>query len=250
MPPAPVPRPPCFRMLSIRDLRASYGPVAVLKGISLDVAEGEVVALIGANGAGKTTTLMTISGIVSRRSGSITFCDEEIGGLAPHQIVRKGICHVPEGRRIFPRLSVRENLEMGAYLQTDAKKVGQDLDHVFTLFPVLKERHAQRGGTLSGGEQQMLAIGRALMSRPKLLLLDEPSLGLSPLMVGKIFEMIKRISREGKTILLVEQNAHAALTLADRGYVMETGQVVLSDQADRLLKNPRVQSAYLGAGTS
>jgi branched-chain amino acid transport system ATP-binding protein len=235
-------------MLSIKNLETSYGPVAVLKGISLDVAAGEVVALIGANGAGKTTTLMTISGIVPPHSGSITFCDEEIAGLSPHQIVQRGICHVPEGRRIFPRLSVRENLEMGAYLQTNARKVKEDLDHVFTLFPLLKERESQRGGTLSGGEQQMLAIGRALMSRPKLLLLDEPSLGLSPLMVGKIFEMIKEISRQGKTILLVEQNAHAALTLADRGYVMETGQVVLSDQADRLLKNPRVQSAYLGTG--
>ena len=237
-------------MLSIKNLETSYGPVAVLKGISLEVVAGEVVALIGANGAGKTTTLMTISGIVPRRSGSITFCGEEIGGLSPHQIVQRGICHVPEGRRIFPRLSVRENLEMGAYLQTDSRKAGEDFERVFTLFPLLKERASQRGGTLSGGEQQMLAIGRALMSRPRLLLLDEPSLGLSPLMVGKIFEMIKEISRQGKTILLVEQNAHAALTLADRGYVMETGEVVLSDQADRLLKNPRVQSAYLGTGTS
>lgn len=237
-------------MLSIKNLETSYGPVAVLKGISLEVAAGEVVALIGANGAGKTTTLMTLSGIVPRRSGSILFCGEEIGGLSPHQIVRRGICHVPEGRRIFPRLSVRENLEMGAYLQTDSKTAREDLDYVFSLFPLLKERAPQRGGTLSGGEQQMLAIGRALMSRPRLLLLDEPSLGLSPLMVGKIFEMIKEISRQGKTILLVEQNAHAALTLADRGYVMETGEVVLSDQADRLLKNPRVQSAYLGTGTS
>jgi branched-chain amino acid transport system ATP-binding protein len=234
-------------MLSINDLHASYGPVAVLKGISLNVAAGEVVALIGANGAGKTTTLMAISGIVSGRSGSITFCGEEIGGLPPHQIVQRGICHVPEGRRIFPRLSVLENLEMGAYLQADSRRVRENLDHVFTLFPILKERQSQRGGTLSGGEQQMLAIGRALMSQPKLLLLDEPSLGLSPLMVEKIFEMIKKIRHEGKTILLVEQNAHAALTLADRGYVMETGGIVLSDQADRLLKNPKVQSAYLGS---
>ncbi len=237
-------------MLSIRDLHASYGAVSVLKGISLEVEAGEVVALIGANGAGKTTTLMTISGMISKRSGSIIFYGEEILGLPPHQIVEKGICHVPEGRRIFPRLSVLENLEMGAYLQTDRKRIEEDLETLFHFFPILKERRFQRGGTLSGGEQQMLAIGRALMSRPKLLLLDEPSLGLSPLMAEKIFEMIREIRRQGKTILLVEQNAHAALTLADRGYVMETGQIVLSDPASQLLQNPRVQSAYLGTGTS
>ncbi len=234
-------------MLTIQDLRASYGAVTVLNGISLEVASGEVVALIGANGAGKTTTLMTISGILPNRSGSIFFCGEEILGLPPHQIVEKGICHVPEGRRIFPRLSVLENLEMGGYLQTDPKQAGEDIEQVFAFFPILKERRFQRGGTLSGGEQQMLAIGRALMSRPKLLLLDEPSLGLSPLMAEKIFEMIREIRRQGKTILLVEQNAHAALTLADRGYVMETGQIVLSDPASQLLLNPRVQSAYLGS---
>jgi branched-chain amino acid transport system ATP-binding protein len=227
-------------------LHASYGAVSVLKGISLEVASGEVVALIGANGAGKTTTLMTISGIIPNRSGSILFCGEEILGLAPHQIVKKGICHVPEGRRIFPRLSVLENLQMGGYLQTDLKQAEEDLEQIFTSFPILKERRFQRGGTLSGGEQQMLAIGRALMARPKLLLLDEPSLGLSPLMAEKIFEMIKEIRRQGKTILLVEQNAHAALMLADRGYVMETGQIVLSNPASQLLQNPRVQSAYLG----
>lgn len=237
-------------MLSIRDLHASYGAVSVLKGVSLEVEAGEVVALIGANGAGKTTALMTISGFVPNRSGSIVFCGEEISGLPPHRIVEKGICHVPEGRRIFPRLSVLENLEMGAYLQTDPKKAEADLEQIFTSFPILKERLFQRGGTLSGGEQQMLAIGRALMARPKLLLLDEPSLGLSPLMAERIFEMIKEISRQGKTILLVEQNAHAALTLADRGYVMETGQIVLSDPASQLLQNPRVQSAYLGTGSS
>src|SRR5579884_943573 len=237
-------------MLSIRDLHASYGAVSVLKGISLEVEAGEVVALIGANGAGKTTTLMTISGMISNRSGSIIFYGEEILGLPPHQIVEKGICHVPEGRRIFPRLSVLENLEMGAYLQTDRKRIEEDLETLFHFFPILKERRFQRGGTLSGGEQQMLAIGRALMSRPKLLLLDEPSLGLSPLMAEKIFEMIREIRRQGKTILLVEQNAHAALTLADRGYVMETGQIVLSDSASQLLLNPQVQSAYLGTGTS
>lgn len=237
-------------MLAINDLRASYGAVTVLNGISLEVASGEVVALIGANGAGKTTTLMTISGILQNRSGSILFCGEEILGLPPHRIVEKGICHVPEGRRIFPRLSVLENLEMGGYLQTGPKQAEEDLEQIFTFFPILKERRFQRGGTLSGGEQQMLAIGRALMSRPKLLLLDEPSLGLSPLMAEKIFEMIREIRRQGKTILLVEQNAHAALTLADRGYVMETGRIVLSDPASKLLLNPRVQSAYLGSGPS
>lgn len=237
-------------MLAINDLRASYGAVTVLNGISLGVASGEVVALIGANGAGKTTTLMTISGILPNRSGSILFCGEEILGLPPHRIVEKGICHVPEGRRIFPRLSVLENLEMGGYLQTGPKQAEEDLEQIFTFFPILKERRFQRGGTLSGGEQQMLAIGRALMSRPKLLLLDEPSLGLSPLMAEKIFEMIREIRRQGKTILLVEQNAHAALTLADRGYVMETGRIVLSDPASQLLLNPRVQSAYLGSGPS
>ena len=237
-------------MLSIRGLRASYGAVAVLKGISLEVEAGEVVALIGANGAGKTTTLMAISGIIPNCSGSTVFFGEEILGLPPHRIVEKGICHVPEGRRIFPRLSVLENLEMGAYLQTDRRGIEEDQEAIFRFFPVLKERRFQRGGTLSGGEQQMLAIGRALMARPKLLLLDEPSLGLSPLMAEKIFEMIKEIRRQGKTILLVEQNAHAALTLADRGYVMETGQIVLSDSASQLLQNPQVQSAYLGTGTS
>ncbi|HLG21394.1 MAG TPA: ABC transporter ATP-binding protein [Candidatus Manganitrophaceae bacterium] len=233
-------------MLSIRNLHAQYGLAPVLKGISLDVEAGEVVALIGANGAGKTTTLMTISGIVPSRSGTITFCGEDIQGLPPHEIVKKGICQVPEGRRIFPRLSVLENLEMGAYLQTGAKEREEDFGQVFSLFPILRERRFQQGGTLSGGEQQMLAIGRALMSRPKLLLLDEPSLGLSPLMAQKIFEMIKEISRQGKTILLVEQNARAALTLADRGYVMETGQIVLTGAAGRLLENPDVQTAYLG----
>ncbi|MBI3803905.1 MAG: ABC transporter ATP-binding protein [Nitrospirae bacterium] len=237
-------------MLSIEDLHASYGPVSILKGISLQVEAGEVVALIGANGAGKTTTLMAISGLVPNRSGRITFCGEEVSALPPHRIVERGICQVPEGRRIFPRLSIQENLEMGAYLQVDPNIVAEDLRQVFALFPVLKERRFQRGGTLSGGEQQMLAIGRALMSRPKLLLLDEPSLGLSPLMAEKIFEMIKEIRRQGKTILLVEQNAHAALKLADRGYVMETGQIVLTDQALHLLENPRVQSAYLGGGPS
>ncbi|MFQ5542842.1 MAG: ABC transporter ATP-binding protein [Nitrospiria bacterium] len=235
-------------MLSIRNLHAGYGLVNVLRDISLEVNAGEVVAMIGANGAGKTTTLMVISGMLSRHSGIMTFCGEEVSGLLPHQIVELGICHVPEGRHIFPRLSVIENLEMGAYLQTDAQTKKKDLAGVFSLFPLLKERMFQKGGTLSGGEQQMLAIGRALMSRPKLLLLDEPSLGLAPLMVEKIFEMIQRIQQQGKTILLVEQNAHAALSLADRAYVLETGQITFEGETETLLKNKDVQSAYLGLG--
>ncbi len=237
-------------MFSIQNLHAGYGAVSVLKGISLEINAGEVVAIIGANGAGKTTTLMAISGVVSLQSGHILFCDEPISGLPPHTIVEKGICHVPEGRHIFPSLTVLENLEMGAYLQKNSDQQKADLESVFERFPLLRSRANQRGGTLSGGEQQMLAIGRALMSRPKLLLLDEPSLGLAPLMVEKIFEMIQYISQQGTTILLVEQNAHAALGLADRGYVMETGKIVLSDQADRLLHHQAVQEAYLGGSFS
>ncbi len=237
-------------MLTIENLHAGYNLVTVLKGISLTIDEGEVVAIIGANGAGKTTTLMAISGIVPAQSGSIRFQGEEISTLPPHKIVEKGLSHVPEGRRIFPRLSVLENLEMGAYLQGDGQQSQDDLARVYGLFPLLKERATQRGGTLSGGEQQMLAIGRALMARPKLLILDEPSLGLSPLMVEKIFEMIQRISREGITILLVEQNARAALSLAHRGYVMETGQIVLEDRAADLLQNEAVQSSYLGISSA
>ncbi len=235
-------------LLSIEDLCASYGAVSVLKGISLEIDAGEIVAIIGANGAGKTTTLMAISAVMAKQSGTVRFHGEDITNLSPHEVVEKGISHVPEGRRIFPRLSVVENLDMGAYLQTDAKKKAQDLETIFDLFPVLKTRASQGGGTLSGGEQQMLAIGRALMARPKLLLLDEPSLGLAPLMVEKIFEMIRKISRQGTTILLVEQNAHAALNLADRAYVMATGEIVLSDQADVLLHNKEVQQIYLGGG--
>ncbi len=234
-------------MLSLREVCVSYGPVAVLKGITLKVEEGEVVTLIGANGAGKTTTLMAVSGIVGCQSGTITFCGEELRGLPPHRIVEKGICHVPEGRRIFPRLSVLENLQMGAYLHRNAHNTSEAVDHVYSLFPILQSRRDQLGGTLSGGEQQMLAIGRALMLKPKLLILDEPSLGLSPLVVEKVFEMIQKVSKEGTTIFLVEQNARSALALADRGYVIETGQIVLSDRADRLMENRQVQSAYLGS---
>jgi len=233
-------------MLSIKNLHVAYGKVRVLKGLVLEVAQGEIVAIIGANGAGKTTTLMAISGVLPKISGDILFCGENITSLAPHQVVGRGICHVPEGRRIFPQLSVLENLEMGAYLQTDAGLRQEDLESTFRLFPRLKERRNQRGGSLSGGEQQMLAIGRALMGRPKLLLLDEPSLGLAPLMVEKIFELIAKISREGTTILLVEQNAHAALNLSHRGYVMETGQITLEGRADALLQDNAIQSAYLG----
>ncbi len=235
-------------MLTLTDVHAAYGPAAVLKAVSLSIQAGEVVALIGANGAGKTTTLMTISGIVPCRSGCIAFCGEEIQAWPPHRIVALGIGHVPEGRRIFPRLSVLENLRMGAYTRTHAKEIEMGITEAFDLFPILALRRMQMGGTLSGGEQQMLAIARALLSRPKLLLLDEPSLGLAPLMVEKIFEMIRRISQQGKTIFLVEQNAHAALGLADRGYVMETGRIVLSDHAVKLLENPAVRSAYLGSG--
>ncbi len=233
-------------MMALSDIKVNYGPVSTLKGISLEVHEGEVVTLIGANGAGKTTTLMTISGIVPAQSGTITFCGETLTGLSPHDIVKKGICHVPEGRRIFAGLTVLENLDMGGYLQRNFKAKQEALEWVYSLFPVLFERRFQLGGTLSGGEQQMLAIGRALMAAPKLLLLDEPSLGLSPVMVEKIFEMIKKVSRQGKTIFLVEQNAHMALSTADRGYVMETGRIVLYDKASNLLSNKQVQSAYLG----
>ncbi len=233
-------------MIVLSDISVSYGSVSVLKGISLEIKAGEIVALIGANGAGKTTTLMTISGIVPALSGTMTFFGETITGIAPHDIVKKGISHVPEGRRIFADLTVLENLAMGAYLEQDVVQKKAVLDEVFALFPILYERRLQGGGTLSGGEQQMLAIGRALMAQPKLLLLDEPSLGISPVMAEKIFEMIKGITSLGKTIFLVEQNAYAALALADRGYVMETGKIVLADFSSDLLKNPMVQSAYLG----
>ena len=234
-------------MMVLSNIHSGYGPVPVLKGISLNIHEGEVVALIGANGAGKTTTLMTISGILPVVSGTITLGEETISGLPPHTIVEKGVCQVPEGRRIFSGLTVLENLEMGGYVERNAEKKRATLDEVFSLFPVLFERRFQKGGTLSGGEQQMLAIGRALAAEPKLLLLDEPSLGLSPVMVEKIFEIIQDIRRRGKTIFLVEQNAQAALQLADRGYVMETGRIVLEDRASNLLKNEAVQSAYLGS---
>ncbi|MBI5745772.1 MAG: ABC transporter ATP-binding protein [Nitrospirae bacterium] len=212
----------------------------------MEVEEGEIVALIGANGAGKTTMLMTISGMLRARSGLVEFSGKRIDGLKPHEIVRLGISQVPEGRRIFPGLTVLENIELGGFMVKDKKELLNRIEMVYAYFPVLKERSSQFGGTLSGGEQQMLAIGRALMARPRLLLLDEPSLGLAPLMVARIFEIIRKINNEGNTILLVEQNARAALELAHRGYVMETGRIVMTDRAERLLQDSRVRETYLG----
>jgi len=233
-------------MLELEDLRAGYGNIEALHGISLSVGEGEIVTLIGANGAGKTTTLMTISGCVRARTGAIRFRGRDISGLPPHEIVALGLVQSPEGRKIFPRLSVAENLEMGAFTRRDPDGIAADQNRVFELFPILGERRRQPGGTLSGGEQQMLAIARALMARPKLLLLDEPSLGLAPLVVSRIFEVIRELNREGATILLVEQNAQMALKAAHRGYVLETGTIAMADAADKLLADPRVRSAYLG----
>ena len=232
-------------MLELRNIHSGYGPIAVLKGIDLTVAEGKIATLIGANGAGKTTLLMTISGTPRARQGSIRYCGEDITQLPTHLLIRRDIAHVPEGRRIFPRMTILENLQMGAVV-ADPKNFKSDLEFVLTLFPVLKERLSQRGGTLSGGEQQMLAIGRGLMCRPRLLLLDEPSLGLAPLMVRQVFETIKEINREKKTtILLVEQNAFQALNLADDAYVMVNGAITLSGSGKELLGNPDVQAAYM-----
>ncbi len=233
-------------LLEITDLNVYYGAIHALKGVSLTVDAGEVVTLIGANGAGKSTTLRSVSALLRPRGGSIRFEGEEISRLAPDQIVRKGVCHVPEGRRIFPNLTVLENLEMGAYTRRDGD-IRKDMDSVMETFPRLRERIGQAAGTLSGGEQQMLAIGRALMGRPRLLLLDEPSLGLAPFLVQEIFRIIKGINERGTTVLLVEQNAHMALAAAHRGYVLETGQVVLADSGEALLRNPQVREAYLGA---
>jgi len=234
-------------MLSLVDINSYYGNIRALKGVSLEVKEGEIITLIGANGAGKTTTLMSISGIVPPRSGDVRFMGESITRVNPDKIVSMGISQVPEGRRIFPYLTVLENLDMGAFLRNDKDGVNADLDYVFGLFPILAERRNQAGGTLSGGEQQMLAISRALMARPRLLLLDEPSLGLDPLIVKQIFEIIRKINSENNTtIFLVEQNANLALKVAHRGYVMENGRITLSDAADRLLTNEDVKKAYLG----
>jgi branched-chain amino acid transport system ATP-binding protein len=231
-------------LLELSDIEVRYGAIRALKGVSLAVEEGEVVALLGANGAGKTTTLRTISGLLRPTAGDIRFDGLPITALPAHEIVALGISHVPEGRRIFPQMSVLENLQMGAYQRRGS--VQEDLSRVFDLFPVLDERRKQDGGTLSGGEQQMLAIGRALMSRPRLLLLDEPSMGLAPKIVTKIFEIISDIREHGTTVLLVEQNAAQALGLADRGYVLEVGTVVMADSAASLLRDDRVRAAYLG----
>jgi branched-chain amino acid transport system ATP-binding protein len=234
-------------MLEIKNLHVSYGAINALHGISLSVPAGKIVTLIGANGAGKTTTLKTISGLLKPKSGEIFYAGQNIAGLPPHQIVARGLSHVPEGRMIFANLTVLENLQLGAYLQKDKKIIQHELEHVFSLFPRLKEREKQIAGTLSGGEQQMLAIGRALMGKPKLLLLDEPSLGLAPLLVKTIFEKIVEINREqGLTILLVEQNANLALEISHFGYVLETGKIILQDDSAALRQNPQVRSAYLG----
>ena len=232
-------------ILSLRDLEVGYGPIPALHGISLDVEKGEIVTLIGANGAGKTTTLRTISGLLKPRQGQVRFHDRVINGAKPHLITAMGVSHVPEGRGIFANLTVHDNLELGAYLRKD-RITDAEYERVFTLFPVLKERIRQSAGTLSGGEQQMLAISRALMARPTVLLLDEPSLGLAPQMVQTIFRVIREINAEGTTILLVEQNAHMALVTAHRGYVMETGRIVLADDTRSLLASDRVKKAYLG----
>lgn len=233
-------------MLRLENIHASYEQIEVLRGISLKVNEGEIVTIIGANGAGKTTTLMTISGLIKISKGGIFFEDRDLSNLPPHEIVRLGISQAPEGRRIFPRLTVLENLEMGAFLCKEKREIKNRLEMVYGYFPILAERSRQMGGTLSGGEQQMLAIGRALMCKPRLLLLDEPSLGLAPMVVSKIFEIIRKIRSQGVTVLLVEQNARAALMLADRGYVMETGTISMTNDAKALAADKRIREAYLG----
>jgi branched-chain amino acid transport system ATP-binding protein len=234
-------------MLKIRNVQTYYGNIQALKNISMDVQEGEIITLIGANGAGKSTTLMTLCGVVPAASGTIEFQGQEITGMPADQIAALGISQVPEGRRIFPYLTVMENLDMGTFLRKDKVQIKKDLENVFELFPILSDRRNQQGGTLSGGEQQMLAISRAIMTKPKLLLLDEPSLGLAPIITKRIFNIIKRINQEYKTtIFLVEQNANLALKVADRGYVMETGTITMSDTGEKLLANEEVKKAYLG----
>jgi len=232
-------------LLSVRDLRVSYGAIEAIKGISLDVEEGQVVTLIGANGAGKTTTLRALSGLLRPTGGEIRFDDRPLGGVPAHEIVKRGIAHAPEGRKIFPLMTVQENLELGGFSRKGQSLV-KDVDEVFERFPRLRERRTQKAGTLSGGEQQMLAIGRALMSRPRLLMLDEPSMGLAPLMIQQVFATIAELKAAGSTILLVEQNASAALAIADRGYVLETGRVVLSGTGPELRDDVNVRKAYLG----
>ena len=233
-------------LLEVRDLHVFYGNIEAIKGVSLEIREGEIVTLIGANGAGKTTTLNAISGLLRPRSGSISYRGQALAGVPAYEVVTRGLSQAPEGRKIFPRMSIRENLEMGAFSRP-RQDLTADFERVYDLFPVLRERESQPGGTLSGGEQQMLAMGRALMAGPKLLMLDEPSMGLAPMLVQKIFDIVKEINAQGTTILLVEQNAHVALEISHRGYVLETGRVTLTDDATSLLRDPHVQEAYLGA---
>ena len=233
-------------LLELRDVHTYYGNIHALKGISIHIEDGEIVTLIGSNGAGKSTTLKTISGLLRPREGEVWFDGQRLDGTPAHDIVAKGISQAPEGRRIFPRLTVKENLEMGAFQRPKGADLEADFQRVYTLFPRLKERLSQNGGTLSGGEQQMLAIGRALMAKPKLLLLDEPSMGLAPILVEQIFEIVQDINASGTTVLLVEQNALMALGIAKRGYILQTGEIVLHDAAEQLKTNPEVQKAYLG----
>lgn len=233
-------------MLKVNNIDVFYGNIHALKDVSLEVNEGEIVTLIGANGAGKSTLLKTLSGLLKPKHGTILFHNEQIGGKAAQGIVKRGISHVPEGRRVFANMSVEENLELGAYLRKDKAGIKKDLERIYGLFPILKERRKQMSGTLSGGEQQMLAMGRALMAKPKLLLLDEPSMGLAPLIVKQIFDIIQEVNKEGTTVLLVEQNAHMALSIADRAYVLETGKIVLSGTAKELQESDEVKAAYLG----
>lgn len=233
-------------MLQVKNLCVSYGAIKALKGISFDVENGEIISLIGSNGAGKTTTLHSISNIIKKQNGSVFFEGEDISDMSADKIVARNLIQVPEGRRVFANLTVRENLELGAYLRKDKAEIARDMEKVFSLFPRLKERVRQAAGTLSGGEQQMLAMGRAIMSKPRLLLLDEPSMGLAPILVDEIFEIIKRINADGTTILLVEQNAYKALSIADRAYVLETGEIKKSGLASDLIKDESVKAAYLG----
>jgi branched-chain amino acid transport system ATP-binding protein len=243
---APVPKAAGDVVLSVEDIHTFYGSIEALKGISIDVRRGEIVTLIGSNGAGKSTTLRSISGLTPLREGRIMFEGTEINGLPGHKIAAMGLVQSPEGRRVFSRMTVRENLDMGAFTRKDGGGIRGDLERVFELFPRLKERERQKAGTMSGGEQQMLAMGRALMARPKLLMLDEPSMGLAPVIVDRIYEIIREINKQGTTILLVEQNANYALDVSQRGYVLETGKVAISDESNALRSNPDVQRAYLG----
>jgi branched-chain amino acid transport system ATP-binding protein len=234
-------------LLELNDVHTYYGTIHALRGISLSVEDGEIVTLIGSNGAGKSTTLRTISGLLRPRQGTVTLEGKRLDGLRPHQIVQLGVCQTPEGRRVFARMSVQENLEMGAFSRRDHAKIADDYERIYDLFPRLRERRSQKAGTLSGGEQQMLAIGRALMSAPRVLLLDEPSMGLAPILVEQIFDIVRTINQSGTTVLLVEQNALMALGIANRGYILQTGEIVLTDVAERLAANPEVKKAYLGA---